>query len=75
MKYRFIASLFITVSAFAPTQVKAQTPLAPSAGRGPIEVNGIAAKVNGRVITKNQVSFMLAPVYAQLNAQHTLNAD
>ena len=33
---------------------------------GPIEVNGIAAKVNGRVITKNQVSFMLAPVYAQL---------
>jgi peptidyl-prolyl cis-trans isomerase SurA len=34
-----------------------------------IEVNGIAAKVNGRVITKNQVSFMLAPVYAQLAAQ------
>lgn len=36
---------------------------------GPIEVNGIAAKVNGRVITKNQVNFMLAPVYAQLVAQ------
>lgn len=36
---------------------------------GPIEVNGIAAKVNGRVITKNQVSFMLAPVYAQLVTQ------
>ena len=34
-----------------------------------IEVNGIAAKVNGRVITKNQVSFMLAPVYAQLATQ------
>ena len=37
---------------------------------GPIEVNGIAAKVNGRVITKNQVSFMLAPVFAQLSAQY-----
>ena len=37
---------------------------------GPVEVNGIAAKVNGRVITKNQVSFMLAPVYAQLAAQY-----
>lgn len=36
---------------------------------GPIEVNGIAAKVNGRVITKNQVNFMLAPVYAQLVTQ------
>ena len=34
-----------------------------------MEVNGIAAKVNGRVITKNQVSFMLAPVYAQLVTQ------
>ena len=37
---------------------------------GPIEVNGIAAKVNGQVITKNQVSFMLAPIYAQLAAQY-----
>lgn len=35
-----------------------------------IEVNGIAAKVNGQVITKNQVAFMLAPIYAQLSAQH-----
>lgn len=34
-----------------------------------MEVNGIAAKVNGRVVTKNQVSFMLAPMYAQLAAQ------
>lgn len=34
-----------------------------------VEVNGIAAKVNGRVITKNEVSFMLAPVYAQLATQ------
>ena len=41
----------------------------PQRPSGPIEVNGIAAKVNGRVITKNQVSFMLAPVYAQLVTQ------
>jgi peptidyl-prolyl cis-trans isomerase SurA len=34
-----------------------------------MEVNGIAAKINGRVVTKNQVSFMLAPIYAQLSAQ------
>ena len=51
----------------------AQTPIAPTpqpaAPKGPVEVNGIAAKVNGRVITKNQVSFMLAPVYAQLATQ------
>jgi peptidyl-prolyl cis-trans isomerase SurA len=31
-----------------------------------VEVNGIAAKVNGKVITKNEVSFLLAPVYSQL---------
>ncbi len=36
---------------------------------GPIEVNGIAAKVNARVITKNQVTFLLAPIFAQLSAQ------
>jgi peptidyl-prolyl cis-trans isomerase SurA len=42
----------------------------PTAPSGPIEVNGIAAKVNGRVITKNQVSFMLAPIFAQLATQY-----
>lgn len=36
---------------------------------GPIEVNGIAAKVNAHVITKNQVTFLLAPIFAQLSAQ------
>ena len=46
-----------------------QPPPAPSRPSGPVEVNGIAAKVNGRVITKNQVSFMLAPIYAQLVTQ------
>lgn len=34
-----------------------------------VEVNGIAAKVNGTVITKNEVGFMLAPIYAQLATQ------
>ena len=34
-----------------------------------VEVNGIAAKVNGSVITKNEVAFMLAPLYAQLATQ------
>ncbi|MGB0291564.1 MAG: SurA N-terminal domain-containing protein [Luteolibacter sp.] len=34
------------------------------------KVNGIAAKVNGRVITMNEVSFMLAPIYNQLRAQY-----
>jgi parvulin-like peptidyl-prolyl isomerase len=41
----------------------------PKRPSGPIEVNSIAAKVNGRVITTNQVNFMLAPVYAQLVTQ------
>jgi peptidyl-prolyl cis-trans isomerase SurA len=44
-------------------------PVSPAAPGSPVEVNGIAAKVNGRVITKNQVSFMLAPIYAQLATQ------
>jgi peptidyl-prolyl cis-trans isomerase SurA len=34
-----------------------------------VEVNGIAAKVNGNVITKNEVAFMLSPIYAQLVTQ------
>jgi len=50
----------------APTRAP-QRPAAPS---GPVEVNGIAAKVNGKVITRNQISFMLAPRYAQLVAQY-----
>lgn len=48
-----------------PRPPKARPPM-PS---GPIEVNGIAAKVNGHVITKNEVSFMVAPIYAQLASQ------
>lgn len=36
----------------------------------PVEVNAIAAKVNGRVITVNQVNFLLAPTFAQLVTQY-----
>jgi peptidyl-prolyl cis-trans isomerase SurA len=34
-----------------------------------VEVNGIAAKVNGSVITKNEVALMLSPLYSQLVTQ------
>lgn len=36
----------------------------------PVEVNGIAASVNGSVVTKNEVGFMLGPIFAQLATQH-----
>jgi len=61
-----LPSFAVSAQQAPPPQAPPQPPARPS---GPIEVNGIAAKVNGRVITKNQVSFMLAPVYAQLVAQ------
>lgn len=44
-------------------------PSAPPKPSGPVVVNGIAAKVNGHVITKNQVGFMVAPILAQLASQ------
>ena len=59
----FLPALLLAASFPTGPRVHAQT-----AG-SPVEVNGIAAKVNGRVITKNQVSFMLAPIFAQLSAQ------
>jgi peptidyl-prolyl cis-trans isomerase SurA len=67
------ASFLPGMQALAQTELTAPAPTpspsAPQAPKSPIEVNGIAAKVNGRVITKNEVSFMLAPIYAQLAAQ------
>ncbi len=65
MKVRLL-SLVSATALLAGLPANAQQNTAP---RGPVEVNGIAAKVNGRVITKNEVSFMLAPIYAQLVAQ------
>jgi peptidyl-prolyl cis-trans isomerase SurA len=48
----------------------AQQPVAPHAApAGAFEVNGIAAKVNGQAITKSELNFRLAPIYAQLAAQ------
>lgn len=49
-----------------PAPVPVPQPHMPS---GPVEVNGIVGKVNGRIITKNQVGFMLAPIFAQLATQ------
>ncbi|MDP4848145.1 MAG: peptidylprolyl isomerase [Akkermansiaceae bacterium] len=54
---RYLAALALSVLTIQP------------AFSEPVEVNGIAAKVNGRIITKNEVSFMLAPRYAQLATQ------
>ncbi len=51
------------------THAQAPVPAAPAAPKGPMEVNGIAAKVNGRVITRNEVSMLLSPIFAQLSAQ------
>jgi len=70
MKPRLALVLVLALVATCGSRLQAQTPPRPApALSGPVEVNGIAAKVNGRVITKNQVSFMLAPMYAQLAAQ------
>ncbi|MGJ8673096.1 peptidylprolyl isomerase [Rubritalea sp.] len=35
-----------------------------------VELNGIAAKVNGRVVTKNEVAFSLAPLRAYLASKY-----
>lgn len=74
MKSRFALATLLAGTFFASPWVSAQeappvSPPQPPRPSGPIEVNGIAAKVNGKVITKNQVSFMLSPRFAQLAAQ------
>jgi peptidyl-prolyl cis-trans isomerase SurA len=61
--------IFLVPALMLATCLSIASRLEAQSAAGPVEVNGIAAKVNGRVITKNQVSFMLAPVYAQLAAQ------
>lgn len=70
MKTRCALALILAGPFFVTSGVSAQqAPPPPRMPSGPIEVNGIAAKVNGKVITKNEVSFMLSPRYAQLVAQ------
>ena len=68
MKPRIALVLVLTATLLSGLAAPPQASPPPAPG-GPVEVNGIAAKVNGRCITKNQVSFMLAPIYAQLSAQ------
>ena len=66
---RLALALVLAGTILPVPRVSAQPQTAPRQPAAPVEVNGIAAKVNGRVITKNQVNFMLAPVYAQLVTQ------
>jgi len=68
MKSFHALTFVITGILFAGEAIHAQE-ITPNRSNGLMEVNGIAAKVNGRVVTKNQVSFMLAPIYAQISAQ------
>jgi len=69
MNSRFALPLAILSTAIFSPGISAQL-APPQRPSGPVEVNGIAGKVNGRVITNNQVSFMLAPVFGQLAAQY-----
>jgi peptidyl-prolyl cis-trans isomerase SurA len=62
----FRTTLAVAVLAMPAAQLSVA---APPAG-GAYEVNGIAAKVNGRVITKNEVAIQLAPIFAMLTAQY-----
>lgn len=68
MNPRLALAMVLSCAIFSGSAISAQVS-APKMPSGPIEVNGIAAKVNGRVITKNQVYFLLAPIYAQLTTQ------
>lgn len=70
MKPRLALVLATSLATLPGTWTYAQAPApAPAAPKGPMEVNGIAAKVNGRVITRNEVSMLLSPIFAQLSAQ------
>jgi len=68
MKLHHAFTLLVSATLLTGGALHAQA-IAPKLSTGLMEVNGIAAKINGRVVTKNQVSFMLAPIYAQLSAQ------
>jgi peptidyl-prolyl cis-trans isomerase SurA len=51
------------------------TSLAPLAYAEPRMVNGIAAIANGRVVTINEVAFMLAPIRARIAMKHPRMGD
>lgn len=72
MNDRFLTALFLGVLSFSPcSSLHAQAPPKPEAQKvrpkaGPIRVNGVAAKVNGDVITLNELMIKLAPVQSVL---------
>ena len=70
MNSRIAWLAFLATAGFSPAQQPAAPAAPASAPAGAFEVNGIAAIVNGRVITKNKVGFMLSPIFAQLAAQY-----
>jgi peptidyl-prolyl cis-trans isomerase SurA len=63
-------SRLLVASVLSAGSIASAQGLGPVLPSGPVEVNGIAAKVNGHAITKNQITFMLAPVYGQLVTQY-----
>ncbi len=63
MKQAVFSILFLSLSS-----LHAQ-PMAVTGNRGPLEVDGIAATVNGSVVTKKEVSYLLSPIIGQLVAQ------
>ncbi|MCW1921821.1 SurA N-terminal domain-containing protein [Luteolibacter arcticus] len=66
MNSRIAWLALFSAAGLCPAQQPVAPPAAPS---GPFEVNGIAARVNSTVITKSELNFRLAPIYAQLAAQ------
>lgn len=74
MNFRFAWLALLATSSLGQAQQGPPPSTAPGAAKrtapaGAFEVNGLAAIVNGRVITKNKVGFMLSPIFAQLAAQ------
>lgn len=67
MKSRLPAALMLAAAMHASHAIQTA---AAQGGSGPVEVNGIAAKVNGQVITKHQVTFLLGPTFAQLSTKY-----
>jgi peptidyl-prolyl cis-trans isomerase SurA len=77
MKHIALCSLLTSCSLYAQSEPLPaplpQPPRAPAPVRqaptGPREVNGIAATVNGLVVTKKEIAFAMAPIVAELTAQ------
>ncbi len=68
MKRLLFLSLSITMISHGQLPQPPITPT-PTAPAGPVEVNGIAAIVNGRPVTKKEIIFSMGPIIRQLAAQ------